>query len=149
MYKYDLFDPQKNKTLYQYSNFEGKKFIKNFFISRKKFTKILKKTNLNQEYNLLKKKKIYQLCRSFEINKRIYFDKNKKKEYELRDYIRLSNQIFFYLNKKIDYSILSTLLKINDYISFCCDKKKIDLEIKKVFQNELIIVKRVINAKIR
>ena len=151
IYKYDKLDPKKNRSLYQYSNFHGKKFFNFYYFSRKKIIKSLSKIELNEKYKNLSKKKILNLCREFEIKKRIYFDKNKKKEFSLSAYIIFSKQISGQLKKKMDFSILSTYLKINDYISFCCKKKNIkaNKDIYKIFQDEINLTKRIINDKIR
>ena len=152
IYIYDQFDPKKNRFLYQYSNFYGKKFLASYFFSRRKFTKSIHATKKNDKYKKLNKKKISNLCRDFEVKKRIYLDENKKKQINLSEYVILSNQISNFLKKKIDYSILSTYLKINDYISFCYKKrksKKINREMNKIFHDEIKLIKKLINAKIK
>ncbi len=150
-YKYDKFDPKKNRSLYQYSNFHGKKFFSYYSYSRKKFIKNLSKIEFNKKYKSLNKNKILKLCREFEVKKRIYFDKNRKKEFSLSAYVIFSNQISNHLKKKIDFSILSTYLKINDYISFCYKKKNIkaNKDIYKIFQDEISLTKKIIYDKIK
>ena len=152
IYIYDQFDPKKNRFLYQYSNFYGKKFLDHYFFSRKKFTSKISKIKKNNKIKKLSKKKIFNLCRDFEVKKRIYLEPNKKKQISLSEYVILSNQILNFLKKKMDYSILSTYLKINDFISFCYKKrksKKINRKINKIFQDEIELTKKLINVKIK
>ena len=152
IYIFDQFDPKKNRFLYQYSNFYGKKFLGYYFSSRRKFTSNISEIKKNDKYKKLSKKKIFNFCRDFEVKKRIYLGENKNKQISLSEYVTLSNQIFNFLKKKMDYSILSTYLKINDYISFCYKKrksKKINREINKIFQDEIELTKKLIDDKIK
>ena len=151
IYKYNKFDPKKNRSLYQYSSFHGKKFFNYYYFSREKIIKNLPKIELSKNYKILSKKKILNLCREFEVKKRIYFDKSKKKEFSLSAYVIFSKQISIQLKKKMDFSIFSTYLKINDYISFCYKKKNIktNKDIYKIFQDEINLTKKIIYEKIR
>ena len=153
-YIYDKCDIKKKKNLYQYSEFQGVKFLNIFFKSRKK---LLKKLTKDQQYFedkykvKLNIKKIIKLCKLFEIKKKIFIDKNEQKEFNLSDYINFSHEIAIYLLNKIDYSILSTFLKINDLISFNYSKKKIynNKKIIKTLLIENLIINRIIDEKIK
>ena len=153
-YIYDKCDIKKNKNLYQYSEFQGVKFLNIFLKSLKKLLKKLTKDqqHFEDKYKVkLSIKKIVKLCKLFEIKKKIFIDKNEQKEFNLSDYINFSYEIAIYLLNKIDYSILSTFLKINDLISFNYSKKK-NYNNKKIIKSLLIenlIISRIIDEKIK
>ena len=89
-YIYDKCDIKKNKNLYQYSEFQGVKFLNIFLKSRKKLLKKLTKDqqHFEDKYKVkLSIKKIVKLCKLFEIKKKIFIDKNEQKEFNLSDYI--------------------------------------------------------------
>tara|TARA_B100000767_G_scaffold275508_1_gene312861 strand:- start:2970 stop:3446 length:477 start_codon:yes stop_codon:yes gene_type:complete len=153
-YIYDKCDIKKNKNLYQYSEFQGVKFLNIFLKSRKKLLKKLTKDqqHFEDKYKVkLNIKKIVKLCKLFEIKKKIFIDKNEQKEFNLSDYINFSYEISIYLLNKIDYSILSTFLKINDLIAFNYSKKKIynNKKIIKTLLIENLIINRIIDEKIK
>ena len=58
IYKYNKFDPKKNRSLYQYSSFHGKKFFNYYYFSREKIIKNLPKIELSKNYKILRKKNI-------------------------------------------------------------------------------------------
>ena len=75
-YIYDQSDLTKNKSLYQYSRFGGKKFLNNFFSSRKKFLKKVIKNKSNIENNnevTFNKKEILNQCMFFERKKKSFW----------------------------------------------------------------------------
>ena len=81
-YIYDQSDLTKNKSLYQYSRFGGKKFLNNFFSSRKKFLKKVIKNKSNIENNnevTFNKKEILNQCMFFERKKKNLFGYTSKK----------------------------------------------------------------------
>jgi len=152
-YIYDQYDQAKNRSLYQYSPFHGKKFLNNFFSSRNKLLKKVSENKSNIEKNdeiKFSKKKIIRYCKSFEIKKKIYFDKKQKNEFNLSDYVSLSYKISSYLLNKIDYSMLSTFLKINDLIAYNYRRKKIynNEKLFRTLVTENLIIKKIIDEKI-
>jgi hypothetical protein len=152
-YFYDQYDITKNRSLYQYSKFEGKKFLDNFFLSRKKFLKKIIKFEV--KFKIINEKKINKklittYCTSFEKKKKIYLDVTQKKEFSFSNYVSLSYKISNYLLKNVDYSMLSTFLKINDLIIYQYSKKKVynNNELFSALMAENLILKKLINEKI-
>ena len=152
-YIYDQSDLTKNKSLYQYSRFGGKKFLNDFFSSRKKFLKkvIKNKSNIeNINEVTFNKKEILNQCMFFERKKKIFLDIRQKREFNFSDYVNLSYKISNYLLKEVDYSILSTFLKINDFLSYKYSKKKdhSSEELLSALIAENLILKKLIDEKI-
>ncbi len=151
LYFYHNIDSRINKNLYQYSKYNGLKFINDFYQSRKKILNLKENSN----YHLVKKKislkKIKTLCRKYEINKKLFLDKKKRREYTLNHYINFSMAVSTCLTKKLNYSILSTLLKINDLIIYLFTKKdnqEINLkDLKKAINLEILIIKKLVYEK--
>jgi hypothetical protein len=150
-YFYHKIDSRKNKNLYQYSKYSDIKLINDFYKSRKEILNL----KHNKNYHLIKDKfsfkKIKILCRKYEINKKLFFDKKEEREYTINHYINFSKAISIYLKKKLNYSILSTLLKINDLIVYLFTKKN-DQEInfkdlKKAINLEILIIKKLVYEK--
>ena len=123
-YSYHKKDLRKEKNIYQFSKYYGRKFLKDFFFSRsfliKKF-KPYKDTLKFSKDSYIQKNKIKNLCRRFELKRKLF--KNKS-EFLLSDYINISNLIANYLLQNMNYSILSTFLKMNDLIIYMYNKKK-------------------------
>ena len=125
MYNYHKLDYSKNKSMYMYSNYYGKKFINNFKLSR---------SPLSKEKKIFYKSKLIKLSKSnlslllsFEKKKKIFI---KKKEISLNDYIELSYFSGIQIKKNINLIYLNTLLKLNDYILYLLRKSKNNLNNK-------------------
>ena len=81
IYKYNKFDPKKNRSLYQYSSFHGKNFLITIISREKKLLKFL--VELSKNYKILSKKNIKSI-REFEV-----------KEFTLIEIEKFS--LFFYM----------------------------------------------------
>lgn len=174
-YQFSEIDHRKNRSLYMYSKYEGRLFLKNYLKSRKKIEKrtrydtkfILKRENFSivkkLEYQLKNdfnnfKKSIKNLIKSFEIRKKIFISydhkwkQNSNKEIDLNTYILLSFYFSKYLEKSLCLKTLNCLLKINDYILFQLKKKYISKKIFKYikfsFSKEIYFVKKLYGKKI-
>ena len=82
--------------------------------------------------------------------KKIFLDIRQKREFNFSDYVNLSYKISNYLLKEVDYSILSTFLKINDFLSYKYSKKKdhSSEELLSALIAENLILKKLIDEKI-
>tara|TARA_A100000164_G_C21868623_1_gene753924 strand:- start:911 stop:1396 length:486 start_codon:yes stop_codon:yes gene_type:complete len=151
IYYYHRVDSRYNINLYQYSKYYGFKFIKDFFKSRKKILDLKKEKNQIFIKKKINFNEIKNLCRKYELNKKLFLDKEKKKEFKLNHYIHLSKIISMYLIRKQNYSILSTLLKLNDLIIYLFTNKKNKLvnfkDLKKAINLEILIINRLVYEK--
>ena len=153
-YSYHKKDLRKEKNIYQYSKYYGRKFLKEFFFSRnyliKKFKPYKNTLKFSKDSNI-KKNKIKNLCRRFELKKKLFKNKKNKSEFLLSDYINISNLIANYLLQNMNYSILSTFLKMNDLIIYMYNKKKKNLknneQLKKIIFLESIIINKILYEK--
>ena len=133
MYSFHKYDQIKNKSLYMYSKYNGKKFIKEFINSRKikiKNDLIKYKSKLSKNENNLN-----LLMINFEKKKMILIN---NKEVSLNDYISLSKFASMRLIKNFDIILFNSLLKLNDQIIFKLSKTKLKLnvDIYAIFENE-------------
>ena len=174
-YQFSEIDHRKNRTLYMYTKFEGKAFLKSYLKSRKKIENIakdnnklfFKKKNLffieKLEYQFKKnfkkfKGSIKNLIKSFEIHKKFFISydnkwkRDSKKEIDLNTYILLSFYFSKYLEKSSCLKTLNCLLKVNDYILFQLKKKYISKNLFKYiefsFSKEIYFVKKLYGKKI-
>ena len=152
-YSYHKKDLRKEKNIYQYSKYYGRKFLKEFFFSRnfliKKFKPYKNTLKFSKDSNI-KKNKIKNLCRRFELKKKLFKNKKNKSEFLLSDYINISNLIANYLLQNMNYSILSTFLKMNDLIIYMYNKKKNlknNEQLKKIIFLESIIINKILYEK--
>lgn len=153
-YSYHKKDLRKEKNIYQYSKYYGRKFLKEFFFSRnfliKKFKPYKNTLKFSKDSNI-QKNKIKNLCRRFELKKKLFKNKKNKSEFLLSDYINISNLIANYLLQNMNYSILSTFLKMNDLIIYMYNKKKKNLknneQLKKIIFLESIIINKILYEK--
>ena len=133
MYIYHKFDYSKNKSMYMYSEYHGKKFINDFSLSRKV---LAKKKNKNYKSKFLKSSKLnLSLLLNFEKKKKIFVN---KKEISLNEYIELSYLSGLEIKKRINLIYLNTLLKLNDYILYLTNKtnKNFNNKIENIFTIE-------------
>ena len=153
-YSYHKKDLRKEKNIYQYSKYYGRKFLKEFFFSRnfliKKFKPYKNTLKFSKDSNI-QKNKIKNLCRRFELKKKLFKNKKNKSEFLLSDYINISNLIANYLLQNTNYSILSTFLKMNDLIIYMYNKKNKNLknneQLKKIIFLESIIINKILYEK--
>ena len=153
-YSYHKKDLRKEKNIYQYSKYYGRKFLKEFFFSRnyliKKFKPYKNTLKFSKDSNI-QKNKIKNLCRRFELKKKLFKNKKNKNEFLLSDYINISNLIANYLLQNTNYSILSTFLKMNDLIIYMYNKKNKNLknneQLKKIIFLESIIINKILYEK--
>ena len=153
-YSYHKKDLRKEKNIYQYSKYYGRKFLKEFFFSRnfliKKFKPYKNTLKFSKDSNI-QKNKIKNLCRRFELKKKLFKNKKNKSEFLLSDYINISNLIANYLLQNTNYSILSTFLKMNDLIIYMYNKKKKNLknneQLKKIIFLESVIINKILYEK--
>ena len=125
MYNYHKLDYSKNRSMYMYSNYYGKKFINNFKLSRRS---LFKKKKIIYKSKLIKlSKSNLSLLLTFEKKKKIFI---KKKEISLNEYIELSYLTGIQIKKNINLIYLNTLLKLNDYILYLMRKTKNNLNNK-------------------
>ena len=153
-YSYHKKDLRKEKNIYQYSKYYGRKFLKEFFFSRnfliKEFKPYKNTLKFSKDSNI-QKNKIKNLCRRFELKKKLFKNKKNKSEFLLSDYINISNLIANYLLQNTNYSILSTFLKMNDLIIYMYNKKKKNLknneQLKKIIFLESVIINKILYEK--
>ena len=153
-YSYHKKDLRKEKNIYQYSKYYGRKFLKEFFFSRnfliKEFKPYKNTLKFSKDSNI-QKNKIKNLCRRFELKKKLFKNKKNKSEFLLSDYINISNLIANYLLQNTNYSILSTFLKMNDLIIYMYNKKNKNLknneQLKKIIFLESIIINKILYEK--
>lgn len=139
MYSFHKYDQIKNRSLYMYSKYYGKKFIKEFLYSRniKYRNNLIKhRVKLNKNINTLS-----SLLKSFEREKKIL---SKNREISLNDYISVSKFVSMRIIKDFDIILFNSLLKLNDQILFKLHRTKIKLndDIYLIFKNEKKILQK-------